>query len=396
MSTRQYIGARYVPKFADPILHNSSRSYEALEIVQNAIGDSFTSKKPVPVGIALDNTEYWVASGNFNSQLGEVKNDLIALTERVDNIPITRRIILIGDSFVQGVGGDGSFKDIEREIKSLTNFEVNSYYAGGGGYLRYNSDNKRMYEVLLDAIENEEDTDLVTDVVLAASVYNDMGLVSDPSFNETSFYNAIKEIADKAYEEFPNCKVTIIPALWCSKIYNQDFAKISVWEENSAIKLGLNFAHKPINWLQIYNDSDVTNDDNIHPKHLGYQIIGEHIACVLNGKDPGIAEIRGLLNTNTNDQIAYRVSGHNLYMDGTVSKESGQTFTNLISDTLPACFKNLSNRPIFLQKYGGQSAGSSIATIISAGVPIYLGSDNMDTGTTYIIQFCIPVVPANP
>ena len=73
---RQYIGARYVPKFADPILHDSTRSYEAFEIVQNAIGDSFTSKKPVPVGIALNNTDYWVSSGNFNAQLADVQNKL--------------------------------------------------------------------------------------------------------------------------------------------------------------------------------------------------------------------------------------------------------------------------------------------------------------------------------
>ena len=47
MANRQYIGARYVPKFADPVEWNSALSYEALTIVTH-LGNSFTSKKPVP------------------------------------------------------------------------------------------------------------------------------------------------------------------------------------------------------------------------------------------------------------------------------------------------------------------------------------------------------------
>ena len=44
---RQYIGARYVPKFADPVIWNKALSYEAMTIV-TYLGNSFTSKKPVP------------------------------------------------------------------------------------------------------------------------------------------------------------------------------------------------------------------------------------------------------------------------------------------------------------------------------------------------------------
>ena len=59
MPTRQYVGARYVPKFANPIEWDSNRSYEALEIV-TYLNNSYTSKKPVPVGTDITNGEYWV------------------------------------------------------------------------------------------------------------------------------------------------------------------------------------------------------------------------------------------------------------------------------------------------------------------------------------------------
>lgn len=68
MANRQYIGARYVPTFADPVEWDNSRSYEALTIVTH-LGTSFTSKVPVPAGIAITDTSYWVETGNYNAQV---------------------------------------------------------------------------------------------------------------------------------------------------------------------------------------------------------------------------------------------------------------------------------------------------------------------------------------
>ena len=55
MSVREYIGARYVPLFADPAEWDSTRQYEPLTIVMHS-GNSFTSKKFVPIGIEINNT----------------------------------------------------------------------------------------------------------------------------------------------------------------------------------------------------------------------------------------------------------------------------------------------------------------------------------------------------
>ena len=72
MSTRQYVGARYVPKFSDPITWDKNRGYEALEIV-TYLGTSYTSKKPVPVGTEIDNEEFWVVTGNYNAQVEQYR-----------------------------------------------------------------------------------------------------------------------------------------------------------------------------------------------------------------------------------------------------------------------------------------------------------------------------------
>lgn len=82
MGTRQYVGARYVPKFATPIAWDNARTYEALEIV-TYLGTSYTSKKPVPTGVEITNTEYWVVTGNYNAQVEEYRQEVQAVTTDV-------------------------------------------------------------------------------------------------------------------------------------------------------------------------------------------------------------------------------------------------------------------------------------------------------------------------
>lgn len=68
MAVTQYIGARYVPLFADPAEWDNTRAYEPLTIVLYQ-GDSYTSAQAVPVGIDITNTEFWKLTGNYNAQI---------------------------------------------------------------------------------------------------------------------------------------------------------------------------------------------------------------------------------------------------------------------------------------------------------------------------------------
>lgn len=78
----QYVGARYVPKFADPIEWDIERGYESLTIVTYK-GESYTSKCPVPPGIDIKNTRYWALTGAYNAQVEEYKNQVKDLSEQV-------------------------------------------------------------------------------------------------------------------------------------------------------------------------------------------------------------------------------------------------------------------------------------------------------------------------
>lgn len=80
----QYIGARYVPLFADPLDWNSQMEYEPLTIVLNQ-GNSFTSRQFVPKGIDISNTDFWANTGNYNAQIEQYRQEVKELHSKVTN-----------------------------------------------------------------------------------------------------------------------------------------------------------------------------------------------------------------------------------------------------------------------------------------------------------------------
>ena len=82
---KQYVGARYVPKFASPVQWAANTSYEALTIVtfNNA---SYTSKIPVPptVGNPANNPKYWALTGNYNAQVEQYRQETAGYKTQVE------------------------------------------------------------------------------------------------------------------------------------------------------------------------------------------------------------------------------------------------------------------------------------------------------------------------
>ena len=65
---REYIGARYVPVFADPVEWSDTRAYEPLTIVTYQ-GASYTSARYIPTGIPISDESYWVRTFDFDAQV---------------------------------------------------------------------------------------------------------------------------------------------------------------------------------------------------------------------------------------------------------------------------------------------------------------------------------------
>lgn len=89
--SHQYVGARYVPKFFQNTQGTAewvaNVPYEPLTIV-TYLGNSYTSKIPVPSGIGSPNNNptYWALTGNYNAQVDEYRSEVETYTGLVNSL----------------------------------------------------------------------------------------------------------------------------------------------------------------------------------------------------------------------------------------------------------------------------------------------------------------------
>lgn len=68
MALKKFIGARYAPEFSGA--WSNAKQYAALSVVY-ADNRSYVSRKTVPAGTPITNTEFWIQSSDWNAQVAE-------------------------------------------------------------------------------------------------------------------------------------------------------------------------------------------------------------------------------------------------------------------------------------------------------------------------------------
>lgn len=106
MAVTQYIGARYVPLFSDPLDWDSTKAYEPLTIVYY-LGNSYTSRQSVPVGIDIANNDYWAITGNYNAQIEAYRKEVQTYDGR-----ITANAQAIADEVSRAVAEESAIKEL--------------------------------------------------------------------------------------------------------------------------------------------------------------------------------------------------------------------------------------------------------------------------------------------
>ena len=81
MALKKYIGARYTPKFMGA--WDAQTVYAALSVVY-ANEQSYVSRKTVPAGTELTNTEYWIKSADWNAQVAEYNRNVENYNKNVE------------------------------------------------------------------------------------------------------------------------------------------------------------------------------------------------------------------------------------------------------------------------------------------------------------------------
>ena len=262
MPVRQYVGARYVPKFADPIEWNQQASYEALTIVTH-LGASYTSKIPVPPGTEISNTDYWALTGNYNGQVEAYRQQVEALRTDVAGLEDTieeyenflgrlngKHIVIIGDStsdeLVQAPNWVSRLRAAASSDTVIDNLSVNGCTCATGTLAATS---------VVDIVNSAANT-LVGDIIILYIGTNDamqsvpIGISWDSSVYGTgNFAGALTHIAAKIRQKNPAAEVFVVSPL---KLYKSPAATLRsrvlpitgvptpafTWEQIHRIRIG--------------------------------------------------------------------------------------------------------------------------------------------------------------
>lgn len=285
MANNIYIGNRYVPVFANPVEWNNLREYEPLTMVTYQ-GTTYTSRQTVPVGTALDNTDYWVVTGNYNAQVDEYRQETAEVSTGLTS-EITNRtdadymlsggdLLCIGDSYLKGSTPEAgvyikSWGDYLADHMGRTiNVNYFKYAYGGAGFVN-TVDGHNFGTLLADAHNDIENPNKVGTIVV-------LGGRNDGTSN--NLLPNLRTFISNAKTYFPNAKIYYTyGSAFISDTPRTILFGTEMYERANGDAIYLGNSSKYFSaYKNAYYDSQGT-----HPSADGQQMLGDRIFGAING-----------------------------------------------------------------------------------------------------------------
>lgn len=89
---QQYIESSSI-SYADPIQWDITKQYPRNTVVVTVNGDGYLSTQPVPIGIDIDNEDYWTKIGNFSELWGSIKLAITPVDEKLKTTASAARVV---------------------------------------------------------------------------------------------------------------------------------------------------------------------------------------------------------------------------------------------------------------------------------------------------------------
>ena len=281
---RQYVGARYVPKFMGE--WNKALQYENLSVV-TYMGNSFTSKVPVPANVEIDDENYWVNTGNYNAQVEEYRKNVQNLSAQVTNLSTdvnkvskdvnilkNKKIIFVGDSFIANYTNSWA-----TYAKEYLNVDGYIWGVAGSGFAVKDYQWIDIMKNRENLVNNKEE---ITDIIFGSGG-------NDNSYSQTDIYNAMFEIRNYINSTYPNAKISVCFLGWTGIQKNRLIYKDG--RNNYIIncaKLGFRYL-KGCEWVlhnykYLKDNTSVNENDYLHPNDDGCIQLGLAVTkAYLNG-----------------------------------------------------------------------------------------------------------------
>lgn len=289
---RQYVGARYVPKIMGK--WNKALQYEALSVV-TYMGNSFTSKVPVPANVDITNENYWVNTGNYNAQVEEYRKETESVANDLRDYKNSFKTFALyfGNSYSRGVGSTNN-KGLYALTKDI--YDDSRLYSGDGtGFVDYGEHASDTFLTHLNEAINDTsyDHNKVTHINIIGAWGESREVAKEGAITgSTNIAIAMQTFMELVKAHFPNCKE--VNYAWCEiryfymqTLYDINNSARSEWLVNSIMskvceQVGINY----LGWCSWnWNFSNLyISKDNYHPNDNGYNKIGNCLRNKLQGK----------------------------------------------------------------------------------------------------------------
>lgn len=314
MSTKQYIGARYVPKFVGT--YDPTQAYDALDVVDNGSGTTYIARIQTPPGTPLTDTTHWLVYGSSSGAIldlqgrvttlenddttikasilsigGQVTtntSDISALDVRVtaDRTDINtlknrtgnsdRRIILMADSY--GDYTTGSWTDYcETRLKAIYgNDNVYNITMGSRGFA-YNPAVGTFEQGLAGALSSILHPETITDIYVFAGT-NDAEGIRLAAISASDLDTAITSFVAYARSTFINALVHI----GCIGTLYNSYASLRT--ARGCYKKCVNYGAEYVEKSEcILDDSFYTDASGLHPTTAGFAILNPKLLNAILG-----------------------------------------------------------------------------------------------------------------
>lgn len=266
---RQYVGARYVPKMMG--VWNKALQYEALSVV-TYMGNSFTSKVPVPPNIDISNESYWVNTGNYDAQVEAYRQETARLSNNL-NAEINGRknadkdnILWIGDSYSVNYG-----HKLPNGVRNMLNAKNwYEYSRGGAGFAGAWADVN--YNDLIE-LAKKDLSDTQKEMIKYVYI---VGGANDSSFTWTQVKAKVISTVKNARDSFPNAQVCFIFASCAYDTYYDLLTKTRNMCNDSLVPCIFSMPY-------YYLSGNFYTDDNIHFSEDATNYIISVISGLLSG-----------------------------------------------------------------------------------------------------------------
>ena len=280
-----------------------TKQYPAWTIVNdNDIG--YVSIQPVPAGVVLTNTNYWVAVIDYSAQIAGLQNRVVALENTVgdansglvhdvdvcetdiDNIEdiVYKKYAIIGDSYCDPTvsGNNTSVATQFMNIMGLTeNVNCAVTYAGSHGFI---SNGTKTFLSLLTLLYNKINSSVVDFTPAQLTDLIVVGGDNDAWHQKTDLDAAITVFCSQAKIYFPNAQIHIgeIGNVKANGVNHNNIALHTIPAYQNSVKDGAHYL-SGVETVMLRYDEMYTSD-NIHPNGTGMNTLASAIKQALVSK----------------------------------------------------------------------------------------------------------------